>query len=286
VKNKICLIFDKKPMQIKSLNTIDFEDIMTCFYISFSDYSITMPNNNSFWKNRFEASRIDFEYSFGAFYNGKLVGFILNGIDFHNGKLTAFNTGTGVIPDYRGRQIIDKIYAFALPLLIQKGVRKYLLEVLQNNTKAISLYKRIGFNIKRNLLSFSGQLEAISKPMHYKKVTYKALPKHLIKDDEFYAWDNMSKAIETNEKYYDIYLVYNVNNLDIGYFIIHKLYHYLHQFEVIESADFLDVFKAIRQVSEAVKIINVDDRETNKIEFLLKYGFANTANQYEMELML
>ena len=102
-------------MQIKSLQHISLEQIVECLLIAFEGYFVHMPTELSYWDNRFRAARVDYGLSFGVFDDDRLVAFIIQGIDIHNGEMTAFNTGTGVVPEYRGLQLVDKIYAHAIP---------------------------------------------------------------------------------------------------------------------------------------------------------------------------
>ena len=62
-------------------------------------------------------------------------------------KFTAFNSGTGVVPKYRGRRIVKQLYDFAIPELLKRGVEKCGLEVIKENEKAIKAYRRVGFEI-------------------------------------------------------------------------------------------------------------------------------------------
>ncbi len=55
------------------------------------------------------------------------------GVDEHYGKLTAHNDGTGVIPTYRGNQLVDKMYEVAIPRFKAKGIEQCTLEVIQEN---------------------------------------------------------------------------------------------------------------------------------------------------------
>jgi len=102
-------------MKIKSLETTSLHEIVTCFSEAFADYIIKMPNDPVFWKERWRLARVRYDLSFGAFEGDQMVGFIMIGVDQDAGHLTAFNTGTGVIPAFRGRQIVDKIYEKAIP---------------------------------------------------------------------------------------------------------------------------------------------------------------------------
>jgi len=119
-----------------------------------------MPSDPVFWQNRWNWARVDYELSFGVFEGEQLVAFIINGIDQHNGKRTAFNTGTGVIKNFRGQQLVDKMYAAALPHFQKAGIEKYLLEVFVNNERAIRVYERIGFKKIRRLKCYKGKLQS------------------------------------------------------------------------------------------------------------------------------
>jgi ribosomal protein S18 acetylase RimI-like enzyme len=94
------------------------------------------------------------EFSIGAFDNGELVGFVLNGLRNWDGKLTAYDTGTGVVNNYRKQGITTNIIHNIKGLLKEKGVNQYLLEVIRSNTAAFELYKKQGFEIIRNFECF------------------------------------------------------------------------------------------------------------------------------------
>jgi hypothetical protein len=71
-----------------------------------------------------------------------------------------------------------------------------------------------------------------------------------------------------------------------SYFIINPSNKYLAQFEVLKESTGVwhRLFKGIKEVSNSIKIINVDTRLNQKIDFINSIGLANTVNQYEMEM--
>ena len=83
--------------QIKNLSNTPLPQIVDCLLIAFADYFVKMPSDVEYWKNRWQGARIAYEASIGVFDGDKLVAFMMIGIDHHNRKLAAFNTGTGVI---------------------------------------------------------------------------------------------------------------------------------------------------------------------------------------------
>lgn len=134
-------------MNIKSLENTDFEIIASAFNEAFCKYEIQISKQEL----SLMLKRRGFlpELSFGAFDGEKLVSFTLNGIGPYNGVLTAYDTGTGTLEEYRGKGLASEVFNFSLPFLRKAGVTKYLLEVLQHNTPAINVYKNQGFIMSR-----------------------------------------------------------------------------------------------------------------------------------------
>jgi len=50
--------------------------------------------------------------------------------------------------------LATKIFEYSIPFLKKANVSQYLLEVLQHNTKAVSVYKKIGFEVSREFNYF------------------------------------------------------------------------------------------------------------------------------------
>ncbi len=270
-------------MQIKNLKNTPLSKIVECLVEAFEGYFVQMPSEVEFWKKRYERARVNYELSYGVFDNGQLVAFIINGVDRLNGHLTAFNTGTGVIPAYRGKQLVDQIYAHALPLFKKEGIIKCTLEVIQENARAICVYQRIGFTIQRNLNSYKGTLPSSGETVDIQKIAFSKIaelgyPKH-----NFYAWDFANDALRQSGNVYETYSVMDGSNKMLGYFVIDPAKSTLAQ---VESAaiNFPTIAAAISQISKEVRIVNVDDRRTELIENLIAHGLENSINQYEMEM--
>ncbi|MCK5828289.1 GNAT family N-acetyltransferase, partial [Candidatus Bipolaricaulota bacterium] len=70
------------------------------------------------------------------------------------GELTAYDAGTGIIPDFRGQGLAKRMFDHALPGLQERGVKRFILEVLQKNKPAIKAYQKSGFEIARELKCF------------------------------------------------------------------------------------------------------------------------------------
>ncbi|MDO5399967.1 MAG: GNAT family N-acetyltransferase [Eubacteriales bacterium] len=123
-------------MAFTALSGVENREIMECVNLAFSDYPMPIHFTEDSLQGFFEASDVDKELSFAAYAGGTMVGFILNSANLYQGEPVAFDAGTGVIPAFRGQGVFSGLYAFAEQALRRRGIRKYYLEVLQQNERA------------------------------------------------------------------------------------------------------------------------------------------------------
>jgi ribosomal protein S18 acetylase RimI-like enzyme len=274
-------------MEVRSLAQTPLKEIVDCLSLSFSDYFVQMPGDTNYWKKRWKGARVDYRASYGMFDNGQLVGFIIHGIDFWKGIFTAFNTGTGVIPSYRGQKIVQKMYGKAIPELKDRGVQVCALEVIQKNEKAIRAYKGVGFSISRELKCYRGTISAQNKnTIQLKKRNLQFFDWDTYQGQHFYSWDHVQMAILLQEKDYELYEVAQ-DLKSIGYFIINPKTGYLAQFDLLDRRyphHWDIVMEGIAQVSSSLKILNIDPGEKSKIKLVENLGFDNYISQFEMEM--
>lgn len=273
-------------MKVSTLANSSFDDIVDCFLASFENYYVKMPTEKSYYEKRWKAAKVQFDLSYGMYDQGVLVGFIIHGIDTRNGIYTAFNTGTGVLPAYRGRKIVKAIYDFALKDLKSHGIQKTSLEVITKNAIAIRAYKGVGFNICKDFYCYAGTINILeAQAPEIQEITPSAFNWDELINQEYYSWDFQKESIvEGPNKYYQVFH----NQVLESYFIINPENNYLAQCDVLKNDmnAWKRLFAAIKIISEEVKIINVDGRLKNKIETINLVGLQNTVNQFEMELFL
>ena len=270
-------------MKIKSLASTPGEEVITCFLAAFENYFVKLPNDVEYWKSRFVTARVDWELSFGMFDEEKLVGFIINGIDKHNGKLTAYNTGTGILPEYRGSAIVDKIYAHAIPRLKEKGIEKCLLEVICENEKAINVYERIGFRITRTLKTFSGNLPKNNSGKTLQEWHFSEVLKSELYRPQHYSWDNSAGAIKISEEKVKTYALGEAAEPE-AYISIDDAGNII-QLES-RTGNYEALLSAAGELFQEVKLKNVDAEREALIHTLKKWHFSNPVNQFEMEMFL
>jgi len=270
-------------IEIRNLSNTKLSTIIDCLLIAFEGYFVQMPSDLNYWKSRFKGARVDFSLSYGVFQKDKLVAFIINGIDESNGLLTAFNTGTGVIPAFRGQQLVDKMYAHAIPILKNKGVQQCSLEVIQANARAIRVYERIGFKVDRSLKCFKGTIDNPIDQVSIQQVDFHALVKQGKPEHNLYSWDHSKEAILKSGTDYQTYVV-NRAKKTVGYFSI-KESGYLGQFEAADQ-DFHFLMNGIKLINPAIRINNVDATRTTLISNLIAAGLENTIDQFEMSMRI
>ena len=274
------------PMiEIRTLEQLSFDELVVSFLKAFDGYFVKMPDDPEYYRNRWLASGLRYDLSFGAFRNNQLVGFVLHCIDHREGHLIAFNTGTGVIPEFRGQRLISKIYSYALPVLVAAGVTKSKLEVIQQNYTAINIYKRVGFKTTRDYKCFKGELTTPSPPALLKEVEIGDLNWDEIPNQSLQSWDNQRHSLVNGP--YKCYKAISEGNL-VGYVAINLQFNYVGLCEITTGIqDHWDqLLAAIKQKTPLVRISNVDSSLSNKIAALSRVGLENAIDQYEMELSL
>jgi len=273
-------------MVIKSLSHSSFDAIVDCFQSAFQNYFVPMPTDKTYYQTRWKAAKVNFDLSFGMYDGEQLVGFIIHAIDLRNKHLTAYNTGTGVLENYRGRSIIKEIYSHAIPILQERGVTRSILEVIQENERAIHVYKNVGFKIIKEYKCFNGAISLNKKnELKTRRTDVKIIEHQRMETRSKYSWDNQLESIENAEyEYYEIMQ----NGKAESYFVIHPTNGYIPQLDCYHSTPkaWENLAHGIRQISSKAKINNVDLRFKDKLGCIDLLGVENVVDQYEMELIL
>jgi len=140
---------------IHSLKNYSGNMLFQAFREAFRDYEMQLDRQGL--ERMLRRRGFDPALSFGAFDNGKLVAFTFNGTGRFQDQGTAYDTGTGTISAYRGRGLAKEIFNHSIPHLKKAGIRQYLLEVLQHNTGAVALYRKLGFEVTREFYYYKGR---------------------------------------------------------------------------------------------------------------------------------
>ncbi|NOT47042.1 MAG: GNAT family N-acetyltransferase, partial [Acidobacteria bacterium] len=133
-----------------------FEVLLERFGEAFSGYARPFELDLVKFRNHINLNAIDLNRSVGCFKGRELIGFSLNGFGQWKGKATVYDGGTGVIPAWRRLGASEAMFRFMVPKFKDAGIEQFLLEVITNNTPAVTLYQKLGFEIERELLLMDG----------------------------------------------------------------------------------------------------------------------------------
>ena len=279
-------------MKIKTLEETDTKEILNVFNKSFSDYFIPFELNNEQLNSKMFADKTDLKLSVGTFENGNLIAFILHGFDTINNQRLVYNGGTGVVPEKRGAGLTKQMYHFVLPILIKEGVKKIILEVINENIQAIKSYEKSGFKAERKLICYNGKAEITLTNKH---LVVKELQKYdwnTMKSfwDIFPTWQN-SESVLDNLKSNNISLGAYIENQLIGYVIYNPKKKRIQQIAISKNfrkkrAASTLISELIKKYGNALSIINVDKTSKTLNNFLIKIGLESNLEQLEMMLEL
>ncbi|MHC1774478.1 MAG: GNAT family N-acetyltransferase [Lentimicrobium sp.] len=209
---------------ISNLSGLGSDEMFTAFSESFADYEITLDKEEH--QRMLNRRGFDAALSFGAFDNGRLVSFTCNGIGSFNALPTAYDTGTGTLKEYRGQGLASRVFEASIPFLVVAGIRQYLLEVLQHNEPAVSVYRKMGFEVSREFNYFVAAMDALhlkDRPLPgdyiLKSISMDELGDPSAMWDFAPSWQNSFEAIGRKPEDFSIVGVYYKNHLK-GYGIV------------------------------------------------------------------
>lgn len=283
----------KKPgmscMEIKTLQGVSVEEVTATFNAAFKGYFVPIQLTAEQLLFKIKAEKIDTDMSVGVFENENLLAFILHGIVQVEGTWVAYNAGTGVIPEKRGQYLVQKMYDYITPVLVERKVSQVILEVISENTAAIRSYEKIGFKKVRKLNCYKGYLQT-SKPVgDFEVKELKQLPYSAVKSFSDFepTWQNALHSIEEIKNECLILGAYANDEL-IAYVIYNKRTAKIHQFAVAEKQRRKGVaswlFSELNKRAPAVcSVLNVDDSANAVNKFLKNRGFKESVTQWEMK---
>jgi len=279
-------------MKIKSLGNTDFETIFKAFNQAFADYEIQINADElkAMWKRRGYHP----DLSFAAFEGNEIVSFTFNGIGNFNGIPTAYDTGTGTLKEFRGKGLATKVFEYSIPYLKEANIRQYLLEVLQHNTSAVSVYRKIGFETTREFNYFKQKNDEIRLPVKTADVPYsiQRIDNEQISSlsafwDFYPSWQNSFEAIQRASVDFVSLGVFDEKKL-VGYCVFEPVSGDLtqiaddkkHRKKGIATLLLREIIKINR--NESIKVINTDVMHCSITNFLIANNILLLGKQFEM----
>ncbi|HEV8428608.1 MAG TPA: GNAT family N-acetyltransferase [Pyrinomonadaceae bacterium] len=270
------------------LSAADFHPLYECFLEAFSDYQVSLQMSEEQFEQRVKRDGVELEISAGAFDGERMIGFYMNGRGNWHGKETAYDAGTGVIPSHRRRGVAEKLFDFMVPQLKERGIQQYLLEVLTSNERAVSLYRKLGFDEVRRLAVLRSN-EPLKTPGEIEDVSLRRLEEP--EWDVFCAywdgepsWQNSIDAVERVRNQCEIVGAF-VGEQCVGYGIVFKPSSILMQLAVAQGFRRRGIGRKILEALSGdgiLKTNNVDEDLRGTLAFYKATGFEVVLRQFEM----
>nr|WP_281415028.1 GNAT family N-acetyltransferase [Fusibacter paucivorans] len=265
--------------------------IHKAFVEAFSDYQVQV--DVPLWKLALMLDRRSYhpELSYGAFLEGKLVGFVLNGYRMWQGIPTAYDVGTGVVPDARRQGLTSEMLQRSKRAMRAAKIKRYLLEVIDTNENAVKLYREQGFQTIRTFTCFRGSVELI-KPRHAAVVeAVDAIDFRAVQafGDIQPSWQNDEMAIHATPDQY-LYMVARRGDRIVGYGVMDKATGDIAQIAVdmayrrqgIGTDLIFCMADALK--TDKISMLNIETDYLPLIALLEVHGMKAYIGQYEMVL--
>src|SRR3569832_953558 len=261
------------------LTAANFSTLYACFLHAFSDYQVDMQMSEQQFAHRLARDGVQLEISTGAFDDDDMIGFYLTALGDWQGKLTAYDAGTGIVPDYRGRGVAQELFAFTVSRLKERAVSQCLLEVLTSNERAVALYRKLGFFEVRRLAVCRSQQPL--KPIDdLVEVDLRRIPKpdwRLYQSfwDGYPSWQNSIAAVERipNDR---MILAAHVDGNCVGYGVVFQPAANLMQLAVAplhrRKGIGSQILRAL-SAGDTLKVNNIDEESKATLAFFESNGF-------------
>lgn len=277
-------------MTIQTLEHTSIDEITEVFNRSFADYLVPFKLTQEQLIGKMNAENIHLAFSVGAFEGNQLVGFMLHGMD--PGQKIAYNGGTGVLPEQRGKRLTQQMYGHLVPLLQQAHFVKIQLEVISENHKAYKSYKTVGFRQVRELICFKGTINPVQTSSPFEVKPLERQDWAILEDfwDWQPTWQNDGNAMRNSKDRIQSLGIFTQNK-PVAYAVFNPTSKRIHQFAVHKNHRCQGLGRQLfSAVSEALpsecSLINIDSAAAPTLSFLSSMGLNPFLKQYEMVLML
>jgi GNAT superfamily N-acetyltransferase len=145
-------------MKIKRLSQCTLEEALTAWNKGFDGYIVPIKMDLQAFVNRMISEGLSPEKSIVVFMNGEPCGIIMNGFREINGRKIAWNGGTGIAPEFRGKGLSAAMMEEVISIYRAEKAHTAVLEAIEENERAIKLYKKAGYVITDHLLYLNKKL--------------------------------------------------------------------------------------------------------------------------------
>lgn len=283
---------EHQPYQFTSLDAVPVQNILDVFNASFADYYVPIDLTLDQFKLKIDLEDIQLKYSVGCFIHDQLVGFILHGKRKQGGKTILYNAGTGLLPEYRNKKLVRLMYSYFLTHLANTGIHKIELEVITENIKAIRAYEQVGFSKKEVLLYYKIPLMNKGQLIQHQIIEWPA-DLSINKRDFWFKKPQWQNNILEKYRAYSFYkcIAAQSNNKITGYIIINTVNNRLIQIATHKNYRRQGIATGLLEYlckiyNLGYLFINVSEKNTKLIYFLVNQGAQVYLRQYIMDLVI
>lgn len=278
------------------LAPVDPTRLHAAFLEAFADYAMgsaaDLPEARLLL--RMKKNAVDYALSVGAYEGDRLVGFTLVGIDRWGGALTAYDAGTGIVPAFRGQGLARRMLDHAIPPLRERGVERFLLEVLASNEPAIKAYTKAGFATRRDLRSFVANAPALAAttggPFVLRPIDEAAWASLAEEMDWLPSFENRISAVRALEGAVSLVGAFDGAKCVGAYaycpalrWLLSLVVARAHRRRGVGRALVTHAASALPEGVTRLAALNVDGADRGTQQFFERLGFAVLVDQYEME---
>lgn len=277
---------------MQQLGNTSFDVIYKAFNLAFGNYEVQLSKNQL--QSMLLRRGFDPDLSFAVFREDEIISFIINGVGCFNGVISAYDTGTGTLEEFRGQGLATQIFNYSLPYFKERGIDQYVLEVLQHNHGAVSVYRKLGFETSREFNYFIANRAEILSSLKETSCSCSLSQIHLrdIMDlhtfwDFCPSWQNSCEAIQRAEECFSIIGAY-IDGQIVGYCVFEPDSGDVTQIAVSHSIRRKGVgsklfYEAASQMTgDTLKVVNTDIACKSITGFLTSKGLSVTGKQFEM----
>ncbi|MEH7356520.1 GNAT family N-acetyltransferase [Neobacillus drentensis] len=277
----------------KKLFECTIEDILIAWNKGFEGYFVQMDMTAELFFNRMVNEGLSLNHSIVAFDREEPIAIVLNGFRMIDGKKTAWNGGTGIATNYRGKGVSILLMEEVLKIYAEEDIEMATLEAIKENVRAIRLYEKFGYSITDSLVFLSGYPEKrlpCNTSIQNKTIRPEQLAKYNFYKENV-PWQCQWQSVKSGEA--QIYLDKEQNTL--GYSLFKRVWGqegnlekvFLFQLELcgeVSEEIIQAVFSSISEgKSSPINFITINGSISNPvIQYLLNHGFKVTTEQVQM----
>ncbi len=280
-----------EQITIQTLVGVPLAQIYNCFIYAFGDYSVPMDLPFERFCKMMRRNGYAANLSVGAFHDGQMEGFLLNGKRNVDGMAIAYDTGTAILPEYRGMHIGDRMMDTSDKLLLASETNVHMIEVIASNIPALKLYKKHGFGLSRQLCCWRTTKEDLLSQFPQASCSYDFKPSNASElflcrplNTSFPAWQNFDASLMAVSEDVQAIKVYNGKGKLTGFAAWEPATGSIGRLATMDFdiAGEMLFHIACNCSSDTIRMINVDAEDTMLPVILSQLGFENWLTQQEM----